>query len=92
MKEFWRAENSAAKHLADRLMSETYTENWHASAEPLDNFHRNARVFRRPRAGRDYDSLRPQFGFDLINGDLVVSAHFDQLTKFTEILNQVVSE
>ena len=39
VKEFGRAENSAAKHLADRLMTETDAENGHSPAETLDNFH-----------------------------------------------------
>ena len=35
--------------------------------------------------------LRPP-RFDLINRDVVVSAHFDLLAKFTKVLNQVVSK
>ena len=39
MKEFWRAEHSAAKRLAYRLMAETNTENGCFPSETLDNFH-----------------------------------------------------
>ena len=38
---------------------------------------------RSSRAGRYYDSLRPQFGFDLLNRHFVIAAHFDLLTKLT---------
>jgi hypothetical protein len=81
----------SAEGFADGLMSEADTEYGNLSAEVADERDADAGFVRRAGPGRDHDSFRLQ-GFDFLHRDLIVAAHFDGGTQFSDVLDQVVSE
>src|SRR3981081_1575010 len=81
----------SAVRLADRLMSETYSQRGYLPAPFLYCSDRDPRFGWRARARRDHQARyahRP----DLINSDLVIPLHDRLLSELTEILNKVVGE
>src|SRR5882672_7730907 len=82
----------AAKRLANRLMSEANAHDRDAAGKALNHLQGNARVIRRAWSRRNHNALWLQLRFDLINRDLIIPPHFDLLTQFAKILDQVVGK
>ena len=68
------AHNRAAKHLANRLMPQTDSQNRHPAGKAPHRITRHARLRRRARTGRNHQMRRCQGG-DLVAADLIVAAH-----------------
>src|SRR5688500_7229021 len=66
-----RLDDVAAKSRADRLVAKADAQCWDFCAEAPDYITGDACFFRRARAGRDDNLLRPQLGY-LVQTDLVV--------------------
>src|SRR5262245_4949212 len=92
MKDLRRPHHSAAKGLANGLMTETNTEYRQLLTEMLKHVDGNAGVVRSSGTRRDDDSIRPQGRFDFGNRYFIVPAYLNALAQFTEILDQVVGE
>src|ERR1700682_1585041 len=86
-----RPHHFSAICLADRLMSEAYSQSRDCPAPFLYGSDGDPRFGGRARAGRD-DQARYAHRPDLIDSDLVVPLHDRVLAELTEILNEVVGE
>ena len=82
-----------AKGLADRLVPQTYTQEWNLAREPFNAWHRYAGLVGRAWAGRDNQMRRP-LGFDLLQGNLVVAINLQIQCRIdlSQSLHQVVCE
>src|SRR5262245_39717949 len=87
------ANDLAAEHVSDALVTEAHTENRHRRREPLQHRVRDARLPRCARPRRNDDAIRLQVA-DLIRRDLVVAkdADVDVRIDLAETLDEVVSK
>ena len=73
---FWRADDLAAKGLADRLMAEANPENWNGGPRGLDEFEADPGVARPAGAGRQHDRVGRR-AHDFGHAHLVIAKHRD---------------
>src|SRR5579862_9037834 len=85
------AHDPAAKSCADGLMSQAHAQNRYFPGKVANDIDTDARILRSAWTGRDDDALRLHC-FNLVNGNLIVSANVDPRAEFTQILDQVVSK
>ena len=83
--------NSAAEHLADRLMAEADAENRDLARKLRDDGFGNSRLARRAWPGRNHDHRR-RGAADRGNVDFIVTAHDDIAAQFLEITGDVEDE
>ena len=88
---FWRADDLAAKGLADRLMAEAHPKNWNGGPRGLDEFEADPGVARGAGAGRQHDRVGRR-RHDLANGHFVIAMHRDRRAEPPETMHQVPSE
>src|ERR1700730_4100696 len=86
VKKLGRANHAPAEHLADGLMTQTYTQNWDLTGTMLDDLHGNACAVGHARPWGNHDSARTKLRPNLIDGDLVVAAHLNLRAQLSEIL------
>src|SRR5467141_3616131 len=86
-----RAHHLAAKHLPDRLVPQTDTENGHPPGQAFDQFERDAGALGRARPGGDDNGARRE-RLHLVDADLVVADHAHLGAELGEVLHQVVGE
>src|SRR6266851_7094686 len=80
VKEFRSADDFAAERGANGLVAEAHTEDGEFSGQALDEFHGNAGLLRRARAGGNHDAFRLSPD-NLFHGNPVVAMHFDAATQ-----------
>ena len=85
------ADDFTAKCFADGLVAKADAQYRLLAGEVLEHFHRNARLGRRFRAGRDADAVRIQ-RLDLFDRDFVVAVDPYVFAQLAEILHDVVGE
>ncbi len=81
-----RANDSAAKGRADRLMSQAHSQDGDLAGKVFHQRNADARLLRRARAGRDHNPLRRQ-RFNILNCHLVVAANFHLRAQFSQHLH-----
>src|SRR5208337_1285860 len=91
VKQFRRAHNLPAKRRSNRLMPKAHPKNRNLPRQFLDKLHRNARLLRRARPGRNHNPLRLALG-NLLHVDAVVAMYFHLAAQFAQILRQVIGE
>src|ERR1700722_15202310 len=94
-----RAHDVSAERLTDGLVAETNTQERHLTRETPNYFHAHAGVFGESRTGRDdhvFDAfcggLCGDSVADLIERNLIVTAHFKLGAELAEKLRQVVGK
>src|SRR5258708_22649884 len=88
---FLRAYYFSAEGRANRLVSETNTQDRLLAGKVPDQINADARLMRRAWPRRNYDVVRPQ-RFDFLRCHLVVAPDFHLLSELAQILDQVVGE
>src|SRR5260370_34732867 len=91
MKEFGSADDFAAERGANGLMAKAHAEDGKFSRETFDQLHGNTGLLRRAGAGRNHDAFWLAAD-NFIDGNFVVSMHFDGATQIPEILGEVVGK
>ena len=86
-----RLDNFPTKYLADTLMSQTNTKNGNLATKLPDDFHGNTSLIRCTGAGGNDDACRV-FMTNLIDTDFIIAVNFNFLSKFAEVLHNVVGE
>src|SRR5512147_478390 len=87
----FRAYNLSAKGLADRLVTQTYSEQRHFPGEVANQFDADAGFSRRAGTGRDHNFLWSH-GFDFRDGYLVVATNLNLSAQFPDVLDEVVGK
>src|SRR3984893_12512505 len=88
---FWRADDLAAKGLADRLMAETNPKNWNGGSRGLDEFEADPGIARSARAGRQHDRVWRR-AHNVSHAHLVVATHRDVRAERAQAMHQVPGE
>src|SRR3984893_7213190 len=88
---FWRADDLAAKGLADRLMAEADPENWDDGPRVLDKFEADPGVARPAGAGRQHDRVGRR-RHDFANAHFVIAKHRDVRAERAQAMHQVPGE
>ena len=87
----WGADDSAAKGLADGLMSKADAEHRNLPREVADQVDADTRFMRRAGPGRNHDAFRAH-AFDLVDRHLIVAANLNVGAQFPDVLHQVVGK
>ncbi len=86
-----RADDIAAVHLSDALVSEADAKDRDFAAEMPDRFAADSRFRRRAWTRRNHDAFRSE-RCDFRNRDLVIPPHDDIRSQFAKVLDEVVGE
>src|SRR5437867_9532437 len=86
-----RAHDRPAEGGADRLMAQADAEDGDRAGEALDEGHRDARLARGARPGRDDDAVGTERRH-LVEGDRIVAADVEVGAELAEVLDEVVGE
>ncbi len=89
--DFFRVDHPATKRLRNALMPKADTQNRDSARIFANASERNPSLIRCAGPGRNDDVTGIQ-GCNLLNGDRIVSNHFDLLTQLPAVLHQVVGE
>src|ERR1051325_7453353 len=85
------AYHPAAKCFTDGLVSQANAEHRYLPGEVADQIDADARLVWSTRSGRHHDVVGTH-GFNLFYCDLIIPAHLNFGSQFSNVLDQVVSE
>src|SRR5947209_17788625 len=91
MHDFAGAHDVSTERRANRLMPQAHAKHRLSAGKMPDQINADTRLLRRAGPRRNQNVARIQL-LDLFTSGLVVAPHLDGFTKFTQILNKVVSK